>query len=65
MAHEFIIIRNGILETYTEYDEIPNDFDTVIKFKPDVPAPPHTHDQHEEIDQWPTKLAELMKRCKY
>tara|TARA_B110000503_G_scaffold141369_1_gene234685 strand:+ start:1348 stop:1545 length:198 start_codon:yes stop_codon:yes gene_type:complete len=65
MAHEFVIKRNKVLETYTSIDDIPNDIDTVIKFIPDVPAPPHTPEQHEEIDQWPAKLAELMKRCKY
>ena len=65
MAHEFIVKRNGQLETYTEYDDIPNDIDTVIKFLPEIPEPPHTHEQHEEIDKWNGRLQELMKRVKY
>jgi hypothetical protein len=65
MAHEFVVKRNGQLETYTEYDDIPNDIDTVINFLPEIPEPPHTHEQHEEIDKWNGRLQELMKRVKY
>ena len=61
MAHEFVIKRNGVLETYTDYDAIPKDFDHVIKFLPEIPPPPHTHEQHEEIDQWPARLQKLME----
>lgn len=64
MAHEFVVKRNGKLETYTEYDDIPKDFDHVIKFLPEIPPEPHTHEQHEEIEQWNGRLQELMKREK-
>ena len=62
MAHEFVILRNGILETYDKYEDIPQTFDNVIKFLPEIPPGPHTHEQHEEIDAWGDKLKELMKR---
>ena len=62
MADEYIIIRNGKQETYTDYDDIPESFDHVIKFVPEVPEPPHTEEEHEEMAQWPGKLKELMKR---
>ena len=61
MAHEFVILRNGILETYYDYDTIPNDFDHVIKFMPEIPPEPHTEDQHEEIEMWPARLQKLME----
>lgn len=61
MPHEFVIKRNGVLETYTNYDDIPLDFDHVIKFHVDVPPEPHTHEQHEEIDSWNEKLQRLME----
>lgn len=64
MAHEFVILRNGILETYNKYEDIPEDFDNVIKFKPEIPDEPHTHEQHEEIDSWNEKLKELLKKEK-
>ena len=61
MAHEFVIRRNGQLETYTKYEDIPDDFDNVIKFIPEVPEPPHTDEQHEEIESWNSKLQALME----
>jgi hypothetical protein len=62
MAHKFVILRNGILETYHKYEDIPESFDNVIEFLPEIPEGPHTHDEHEEIDSWDGKLKELMKR---
>jgi len=61
MAHEFVIIRNGNIETYTDYDAIPLDFEHVIKFLPEIPEPPHTEEQHDEIEQWPARLEKLME----
>lgn len=60
MAHEFVIIRKGIQETYTKYEDIPLDLDHVIKFLPEIPPPPHTHEQHEEINSWTDKLQRLI-----
>jgi hypothetical protein len=61
MAHKFVVLKNGNLETYTEFDQIPWDFDHFISFKPDLPPPPHTEDQHRSIDEWNNKLQALMK----
>jgi hypothetical protein len=62
MANEFVIKTDGKLETYTEFDSIPNEFDHIIKFAPEVPEPPHSDEQHKEIESWNTKLQELIKR---
>lgn len=62
MAHEFVILRNGIIETYDKYEDIPETFDNVIKFLPEIPPGPHTHEQHEEIDSWNERLKDLLKR---
>ena len=61
MAHEFIVLRKGVLETYTEYEDIPHDFDNVIKFLPEIPPEPHTQEQHDEINEWPGRLEILME----
>jgi hypothetical protein len=61
MAHEFVVKRNGILETYTDYNDIPANFDHVIKFLPEIPPEPHTEEQHEEIEKWPARLQKLME----
>lgn len=62
MPHEFVIKRNGVLETYTNYDDIPDDFDHVIKFLPEIPEGPHTEEQHEEIEKWNDKLQILIQK---
>lgn len=61
MAHEFVILRKGVLETYTNYEDIPSKFDHVIKFIPEIPPAPHTHEQHEEIDSWGEKFKRLLE----
>lgn len=61
MAHQFIVLRRGVLESYTKYEDIPHDFDNVIKFLPEIPPEPHTEQQHEEISQWPERLQKLME----
>lgn len=62
MTDEFVILRNGVLETYNKYEDIPESFDNLIKFLPYIPEGPHTEEQHEIIDSWNDKLKELMKR---
>lgn len=62
MPNEFIILKNNKLETFTKYEDIPEKFDNVIKFLPEIPEPPHTHEQHQELDLWNERLKELMKR---
>jgi len=62
MAHEFVILIGKELKTYTRYEDIPEVFDNVISFKPEVPDPPHTEEIHEEIESWNVKLKKLMER---
>ena len=59
---EFQMIVDGKLLSYDNYEDIPEEFDHVIKFIPDVPSEPHTEDQHEEISLWNTRLQELMEK---
>jgi hypothetical protein len=62
MTHEFIILNNGKLEKYSEFEKIPQSFDNVIKFLPKIPEGPHTEEQHTEIHNWNIKFKELMSR---
>jgi hypothetical protein len=54
-------MRSGRLETYTEFEAIPRDFEHVIEFAPEIPPGPHTEEQHREIDQWNDRLQQLMR----
>lgn len=62
MPHRFVVRVAGRLETYDRFDDIPETIEHVIEFLPEVPPPPHTDAQHEEIDSWNAKLQELMRR---
>jgi hypothetical protein len=60
--HKFVVLNNGVLETYTKYEDIPESFDNVIQFLPEIPEGPHSEEEHNMIDQWNDKLVELLKR---
>ena len=62
MPHKFVVRVAGRLETYDRFEDIPQDIEHVIEFRPEIPLPPHSHAQHEEIDSWNSRLQELMWR---
>ena len=47
---------------FDKYEDIPEEFDHVIKFIPDVIPEPHTEEEHEEMAQWNIRLQELMEK---
>ena len=59
---EFQFIKNGELVTYDKYEDIPEDFEHVIKFIPNVPDEPHTEEEHTEMALWNIRLQELMEK---
>ena len=64
---EFQLVVNGILETYTKYEDMPDTFENVIKFLPDLPEPEgedgnHTDEQHAEMARWNGRLQALMEK---
>jgi hypothetical protein len=62
MAHEFVLLVKGELKIYTNYEDIPDEFDNVIKFIPEIPDGPHSHNEHDEIEKWNEKLQLLMEK---
>ena len=60
--HKFVIKRNNILETYTNYEDIPDDFDHVIEFLPEIPDGPHSDEEHDELAKWNDRLQELIRK---
>ena len=59
---EFQFIINGELITFDKYEDIPEEFEHVIKFLPDIILPPHTEEEHEELEKWNDRLQELMEK---
>ena len=62
MKGEYIILQNGELITYTDYDDIPSTFENVISFNPDWPESPHTQEDHDYMEVFNDKLQALMER---
>ena len=59
---EFQFIINGELVTFDKYEDIPNEFEHVIKFIPDIPEEPHTEEEHDELSLWNERLQKLMEK---
>ena len=59
---EFQFVVNGELVLYDKYEDIPEDFEHVIKFIPDMPEEPHTEEDHAEMALWNTRLQQLMEK---
>ena len=59
---EFQMVVDGELVLYDKYEDIPEKFDHVIRFIPDIPPEPHTEDDHDEMALWNTRLQELMEK---
>jgi hypothetical protein len=60
----FVIRDKGHFLEFSNYDDIPESFDNVIRFEPTPPESPHTKEEHEEMATYNDKLKELMKREK-
>jgi len=60
---EFVIKRNGKIERYNKFDDIPSSFEHLISFKPDYPPEPHTEEQHNQMSKFDNYLKELMTRA--
>ena len=57
------VIRDGEeLIELSDWDDIPMEFDYLIRFEPQVPPPPHTDEQHEKLENVHIKFKEIMKR---
>ena len=59
---EFQFIIDGDLVEFDRWEDVPELFDHVIKFIPDIPSEPHTDEEHEELKQWNIRLQELMEK---
>ena len=62
---EFVFQIDGREVTITKWEDVPEEFDHVIKFIPDIPEPvndDHTDEEHEELAKWNDRLQELMEK---
>ena len=62
MKGKFVIKIGSAIVTYEDFDDIPIEFDNLISFKPDAPEPPHSEEDHKEMEKYNEKLQQLMRR---
>ncbi|MGB1197167.1 MAG: hypothetical protein ACPG3W_10855 [Synechococcus sp.] len=62
LTGRFVFRVAGVARTYRHWDEVPIAFEEVIAFQPDIPLPPHTPEQHAEIEAWDARLQELLRK---
>ena len=59
---EFVFKIDGELVTVTNWEDVPEKFDHVIKFSPDPIPEEHTEEDHAEMALWNDRLHELMEK---
>ena len=59
---DFVVKVDGEVQSYTDYNDVPREVDAVVKFIPDIPADPHTLQEHENIAMWNDELDGMMER---
>ena len=64
MIGEYTVKIGNKLFDYTNVDDIPKEFDHLIKFLPKAPSGPHTEEEHEHIETFMSKFKEIQKRGK-
>jgi len=58
----FQVLKDGELLTFSRYSDIPQSFDNLVLFEPDIIDGPHTDEQHEEMHKLNDMLLKLMSR---
>ena len=62
MIGEYTVKIGNKLFDYTNVNDIPEEFDHLIKFLPTLPPEPHTPEEHDLIDSFIPKMREIQKR---
>ena len=57
----FVFRVAGVPRTCRRWEDVPLVFEEVIAFQPDIPPPPHTPEQHAEIERWEARLRWLLE----
>lgn len=58
----YLIKEGSCYMEFHDWNDIPMEFDNLIRFEPAVIPEPHTEEEHEIMESYNDKLQELMKR---
>ena len=58
----FVVKRDGELIEVDRCGDLPDDFDHLIKFEPNIPEAPHSINDHEMMSNWTEYLQKLVSK---
>jgi hypothetical protein len=58
------ILIDGNIVTFKHWNEIPEEFEEIISFLPEIPPAPHTEKEHEFIESIPNIFRNFLKKRK-
>ena len=58
--HDFQLLVKGKIKKYNRWEDIPEKFDHLIKFLPEIPPEPHTQEDHDVIHEWENRFKQLI-----
>lgn len=61
LTGRFVFRVAGAPRTYRRWEDVPLVFEALVAFEPNIPPPPHTHEQHAEIEKWEARLRWLLE----
>ena len=56
----YTVLVDGKVKTYTNWKDIPDSFENIIKFNPTAPPIPHSEEEHKYIESFEDKLHYFM-----
>jgi len=62
MKGEYIVKIGTSLLEFSDTNDIPDEFDHLIKFLPEIPPEPHTQEDHDYVNSFVSKMREIEKR---
>lgn len=58
----YVVRIDDELITYNDLNDIPGEFDNLIRFNPEIPEGPHTDEEHKMLESLNDILHDLLKR---
>ena len=61
---KFVVRIGRDILIFNTYEEIPESFDNLIEFNPNIPEEPHTEEEHQQLEDLNNMLHALLRREK-
>lgn len=62
MTDKIVIKDNNELKYFYSLNDVPDVFDHLISYEPEIPSSPHTNEEHKKMEMFPIILQNLLNR---